>query len=65
MLFEDPRKMALIGKAGEIGDLRERVSGSADQLLRFFNAQLPDIIPEGEIIKIFGELARQVGRMYL
>ena len=47
MLPEDAGKMALVGKAGEVGDFGEGISGRLHELDGFLDALLADIIAEG------------------
>ena len=53
MLLKNAVKMALIRKAGQVGNFGKRIVGGLDQFQGFFNPELPDIFSERQIFKVF------------
>ena len=63
VLFKNAGKMALVGKTGEVGNFGKGVVGSLHQVNRLFNSLLAQIVAERKVVKVFGKLTRQVGRV--
>ncbi len=65
IFFENTGKMTLVGEAGKISDVEQRVISIIQKLNCLFDTQFTDIFPKCQVIEMGSELARQVRRVHL